>query len=73
MTRTRVVMLAVVAFLLVEMAASMVWPRTVPRLGLLPKPPDREWHDGCNRRALGWERTGPIWGATHGQTLIACP
>ena len=48
-------------------------PRTVPRLSVFPAPQSRNWHDGCNYRFAGWQRSGLIWTATYGGTLMGCP
>ena len=71
--RLRWVLLALGALFVVYVGASFVVPQTVPRLAMFPRPPDRDWSDGCNGHSLHFVRSGPIWGWEETSTEIACP
>jgi hypothetical protein len=65
--------LAVIAILfVVEIALSLAWPHVVPRVALLPRPPEKSWYDGCNWHHRSFERAGPIWSSREFWTTRAC-
>ena len=68
----RVVAVAIALLLVLEIAASMVWPHVVPRLAVLPRPPAKAWNDGCNDHYRYYERSGPFWQEWEDSTTIAC-
>jgi hypothetical protein len=54
-------------------AMTMAWPHTIPRLSVLPRPPERAWFDGCNERFEGWQRRGLLWDEIYASTAVGCP
>ena len=62
--------LALVAAVLI--GASMVWPRTIPRLAFLPEPAQTERQVDCNTATRYWERDGLFWVSEEFTTLVAC-
>lgn len=56
----------------VLIAASMVWPGTVPRLAFLPEPAQSQREVDCNTATRYWERDGLFWASEEFTTLVAC-
>lgn len=63
---------------LLYLVLAFAFPRSVPRLAVLPRPgPDRVWYDECqgqpgNRHDERWENDGLFWGRTESSTLAGC-
>jgi hypothetical protein len=65
--------IALCALLLLEVSLSLVWPKEVPRVAFLPRPPARSWNDGCNGHQSWYERSGVYWEYNEASTTVACP
>ena len=61
------------ALLLLDVSASFVWPKEIPRFAFLPRPSARSWNDGCNGHQAWYERSGVYWEYNEAHTLRACP
>src|SRR5688572_624808 len=59
--RVLVLLLAVILAAAIEVAASMAWPATVPRLALLPRPEMTTHEVECNTVTRYWNRDGLFW------------
>jgi hypothetical protein len=66
------------ATLALYVVLAVVWPRTVPRSTLLPKPPDREWFAPCGRwptprlHTERWTARGGFWVRSEWTALAGC-
>lgn len=68
----RVLTIAIVGLLLLEVSLSLALPRYVPRMGFLPQPSEQSWFDGCNGHRRHYVRSGVLWVVTENHTLVSC-
>jgi len=71
-SRGWVIAAIVVGVIFLELALSTAWPRVVPRLAFLPRPPDRTWTTDCSPHHLFYTRNGLFWGSNDTSLPIAC-